>query len=370
MDPEKMRNPLQTFFRASRKALNAQKPARKKIQRFGALPKSKAMLRPKSVTAEPKALRKAPASLLKPRASRPEPGSFVDGEFAGSNGTMAYKLYTPVGSSRRKLPLVVMLHGCRQSAGNFATGTGMNRIADELGFLVLYPQQSKAANLVRCWNWHRPGDQKRGRGEPAKIAELTGAVVTLCKGDVNRVYVAGLSAGGAEAAIVASAYPEIYVAVGVHSGISKGNVRTLNGALSAMRSGGDLSADIPACQPRPTIVFHGDRDNVVNPSSVEGFVATALRLVEGPISTLVETGRSNGGREFTRTVYRHKRDKPLIETWIIHGSGHGWSGGNVLGLDTDPAGPDASRAMIRFFFGFKRSVPTIAAKTTCSSRAV
>ena len=365
-----MRNPFQTFFRASRIALGAQTPARKKAQQSLALPKSKAKPRPKFVTAKSMASRKVPTSLSMPRASRPEPGSFVDGEFAGSNGAIAYKLYTPVGSSRRKLPLVVMLHGCRQSAGNFAIGTGMNRIADELGFLVLYPQQSKAANLVRCWNWHRPGDQKRGRGEPAKIAELTRAVVTLCKADVNRVYVAGLSAGGAEAAIVASAYPEIYMAVGVHSGISKGNVRTLNGALSAMRSGGDLSADIPALQPRPTIVFHGDRDRVVNPSSVEGFVATALKLVEGSISTLVETGRSTGGRDFTRTVYRHQRDKPLIETWIVHGSGHGWSGGNFLGLDTDPAGPDASREMIRFFFGFKRSAPAIAAKTTRPNHAV
>ena len=364
-----MRNPFRTFFRASRKALNPRAPT-PKILRSGVLPKSKAKPRPKRLGAKQMALRKPPAPVPAPRASRPEPGSFVDGEFACSNGKIAYKLYTPVGSSRRRLPLVVMLHGCRQSAGNFATGTGMNRIADELGFLVLYPQQSKTANFMRCWNWHRPGDQKRGRGEPAKIAELTRAVVSLCKGDANRVYVAGLSAGGAEAAIVASAYPEIYMAVGVHSGISKGNVRTLNGALSAMRSGGDLSADMPVCQPRPTIVFHGDRDSVVHPSSVEGFVASALGLVEGPISTVVETGRSDGGREFTRTVYRHKRDKPLIETWIVHGSGHGWSGGNFLGLDTDPAGPDASREMIRFFFEFKRSLPMIAAKTTRPNVAI
>lgn len=353
-----MRNPFQAFFKASRKVGKARLTPARAMQRVGLVAKPRP--KPKRVKAKPIALLKVAASKPRRRSSRPVPGSFVDGEFASSYGTIDYKLYTPVGSPRRRLPLVVMLHGCGQSAGNFATGTGMNQIADELGFLVLYPQQSKVANLLRCWNWHRPGDQMRGRGETAKIAELTQAVTSLCKANASRVYIAGISAGGATAAIVATAYPEVYMAVGVHSGISKGNIRTLNGALRAMRNGGEISADIPTAQPRPTIVFHGDRDSVVNPTSVEGFVTDALRLAGDPITTRVETGRSKRGRDFTRTVYRRKREKPLIETWIVHGSGHGWSGGGFMGLDTDPAGPDASREMIRFFFDFKRTAPVTA----------
>jgi poly(3-hydroxybutyrate) depolymerase len=167
-----------------------------------------------------KGVRKAkPKGALTPSAeTRPEPGSFVDGQFACREGKLAYKLYTPQGSKRRRLPLLVMLHGCAQSASSFAIGTRMNRIADERGFLVLYPQQSVSANLNRCWNWHRPGDQKRGSGEPSMIAALTRHIIDLCKANSARVYIAGISAGGSAAAITASAYPELYVAVGVPFG--------------------------------------------------------------------------------------------------------------------------------------------------------
>jgi poly(hydroxyalkanoate) depolymerase family esterase len=294
--------------------------------------------------------------LKTPRASRPAPGSFVSGRLGNAHGDLAYKLYTPRGSTRRRLPLVVMLHGCTQSATDFALGTGMNRLADERGFLVLYPQQSVSANLGRCWNWHRPGDQKRGSGEPAAIAALTRHAMTICRANPSRVYIAGISAGGAAAAIIASAYPELYVAVGVHSGLARGNVSTLSGALAAMRSGVAAGAaaggKVPG--PLPTIVFHGDQDNVVHPSNASGFLAQLQRSGAGSIASRTQRGRSSGGRDFTRTVYRRSGGEVLLEDWTVHGSGHAWSGGSAAGSYTDPAGPDASREMIRFFLTHKR----------------
>lgn len=297
------------------------------------------------------------ASTLGCRETRPPPGTFVDGEFSSVHGKLAYKLYTPVGSSRRRLPLVVMLHGCIQTAASFATSTGMNKLADDLGFLVLYPQQSTAANINRCWNWHRPSEQRRGSGEPAKIAELTRNTIDVCNADLTRVYIAGMSAGGAEAAIVAAAYPELYVALGVHSGISHGNIRTLQGAMTAMRNGSNGVADHQKALPLPTIVFHGDQDRVVNPSNTDGFLVHPSNFTPAPITGRAEKGRSPGGRDFTRTVYSHRKGKILLEKWIVHGSGHAWSGGDRAGSQIDPAGPDASREMIRFFLSYKRPVP-------------
>ena len=289
----------------------------------------------------------AKAAKRPPRASRPAPGTFVGGRFSSPHGRLDYKLYTPHGSTRRRLPLVVMLHGCTQSVADFALGTGMNALADELGFLALYPQQAVSANLGRCWNWHRPGDQKRGSGEPAAIAALTRHIIATGKANSARVYIAGISAGGAAAAIIASAYPELYVAVGVHSGLVHGTVSTLRGALSAMRTGADAGGK--ATRPLPTIVFHGDQDSVVHPSNVNGFLNQLQRSSPHPIISRTETGRSAGGRDFTRTVYRRRLGEPLLEVWTVHGGGHAWSGGSAAGSHTDPAGPDASREMMRFF---------------------
>ena len=346
-----MKNPFRAFVNASRRARKQQLSAALKLQRMVLSPGSKPK-RPK-----PRAKSAAGRISSKPsrRVSRPAPGTFVNGEFSSPHGKLTYKLYTPQGSSRRRLPLVVMLHGCTQTAAGFATGTGMNKLADELGFLVLYPQQSAAANINRCWNWHSPADQKRGIGEPAKIAALTRNVVTTCRGNSARVYIAGISAGGAAAAIIAAAYPELYVAVGVHSGVAYGNIRTLRGALSAMRNGANLIAEAQTAQFLPTIVFHGDQDRIVNPSNAGGFLANLLRSSPGSITGRTENGRSKGGRDFTRTVYRHGKGRVLMEDWTVHGSGHAWSGGNAAGSLTDPAGPDASREMIRFFFACKRN---------------
>jgi len=335
-----MRNPLRAVLKAARKSqLSAARAMRKLV-----LAPSPARKR-----AKPSGRLERPPA----RPARPEPGSFIDGQFAA----LSYKLYTPKGSARRRLPLVVMLHGCTQTAADFATGTRMNRLADELGFLVLYPQQSIKANLGRCWNWHHAGNQRRGSGEPAAIAALTRRAIHACRANPARVYIAGISAGGSAAAIIGAAYPDLFVAVGVHSSIPRGTVTNVAGALAAMRGGGSGGVGRTA-RPLPTIVFHGDGDRVVHPSNAGGFVEHLRRSSTKVLGSRAEQGRSAGGRAFTRTVYRHGVGDVLLEDWTIHGSGHAWSGGSAAGSHTDPAGPDASREMMRFFLARKRPVPS------------
>lgn len=285
---------------------------------------------------------------------RPAPGSILTDDFTCAHGALTYQLYTPTGSDRRRMPLVVMLHGCTQTAWDFATGTGMNALADQLGFLVLYPQQSSSANMARCWNWHDPLHQGRDHGEPAVIAALTRHAMALGRANPARVYIAGISAGGAAAAMVGAAYPDIFVAVGVHSGVARGEIRSLGGALAAMngRTGPASTATLP--RQLPTIVFHGDGDRVVHPSNAAGFRVNVERSGAGPLTVRSNTGRSPGGRDYTRRIYKGRSGDILLEDWTIHGSGHSWSGGSPLGSHTDPAGPDASREMLRFFFNHKR----------------
>lgn len=335
-----VKHPLRALAKAQRLALKG-----RPVSALLALqPATKAKKPRKPAAPRPKAKPSAPK-----RAARPQPGSVVQARFEDTAGAIDYRLYTPLGSARRRLPLVVMLHGCGQSASDFAAGTAMNRLADELGFLVLYPEQSRTANLGGCWNWHRRDNQQRGSGEPALIAALTRHAIALGRANPARVYVAGISAGAVAAAIVAAAYPELFVAVGAHSGLSATGITTIGQALTAMRrggSGGDGSGTKP---PPPTIVFHGDGDTVVHPSNAGGFLDTLRRSSGRPIVSRATRGRSAGGRDYTRTLHRFEGGPVMLEDWVIHGSGHAWSGGSRAGSHTDPAGPDASREMLRFF---------------------
>lgn len=266
---------------------------------------------------------------------------------------LGYKLYIPSSyEALSPVPLVVMLHGCTQSPDDFARGTRMNTLAEEQTFLVAYPGQSQTANASKCWNWFRTGDQQRGRGEPALIAGITRQVMHDFSVDTKRVYVAGLSAGGAAAAIMGATYPELYAAVGVHSGLACGAASDLPSAFAAMQRGGRVSAagvQRAGKFPRvvPTIVFHGDSDTTVhrvNGDQVIGQArgATSLRQTESQ-------GVSEGGVAYTRTVQADESGHPVLEQWIFHGAGHAWSGGSPDGSYTDPRGPDASREMLRFF---------------------
>ncbi|MCY1644989.1 extracellular catalytic domain type 1 short-chain-length polyhydroxyalkanoate depolymerase [Methylorubrum sp. SL192] len=266
--------------------------------------------------------------------------------FGNAAGSRAYDLFVPSGYEGAPLPLVVMLHGSSQSSRDFAIGTGMDRVAEEQSFLVAYPDQPRSANLGKSWNWFRNGDQKRDEGEPSILAGLTREIMAKFNVDPARVYVAGLSSGGAAAAVMALAYPDIYAAVGIHSGLASGSAGSMSVAFSTMRRGA-LLRPRQATHPLPTIVFHGDRDTTVSP--VNGDQAIAQAQPDGELNITTVEGRSDGGMAYTRTILIEPDGKWSSEQWVLHGGGHAWAGGHPSGSHTDPTGPDASREMLRFF---------------------
>ncbi len=259
-------------------------------------------------------------------------------------GNRSYKLYIPASYNGTAVPLIVMLHGCTQSPDDFARGTRMNELAEERGWLVAWPAQSRTANSSGCWNWFNPADQQRGCGEPALIAGITRQIMRDFAVDPARIYVAGLSAGGAMAAILGAAYPDLYAAVGVHSGLARGVANDMPSAFSAMRNGGVPIASSVAV---PTIIFHGDADTTVNP--VNGLQVAAQASAAEPLRTTSSDGPSEGGLGWTRHVAATIGGRPILEQWLLHGVGHAWSGGSVAGSFVEPRGPDASRAMLNFF---------------------
>ncbi|MEO8936665.1 MAG: PHB depolymerase family esterase [Burkholderiaceae bacterium] len=274
-------------------------------------------------------------------------GRFIDGSLAFDGLQARYKLFIP-GVPAAEPQLIVLLHGCTQDPDDFAAGTAMNVRAEQQGFYVLYPMQSAAANPSRCWNWYRPDDQQRDRGEPALIAGMTRDVIDRYGIDADRVYAAGLSAGGAMAAILGSRYPELFAAVGVHSGLPAGAAANIPDALSAMRSGtrrGQRTATPLAAQV-PTIVFHGDRDTTVHPVNGESVIDD---VVVGADAPAVVKGQAPGGKGYSNSTYRDVEGKVVAEHWIVHGLAHAWSGGNPEGTHTDADGPSATDEMLRFF---------------------
>ncbi len=269
--------------------------------------------------------------------------------FTGSAGSRSYRLFVPSNAGAR-MPLVIMLHGCTQSPDDFAAGTRMDALAEEQSFIVAYPAQTKAANSSRCWNWFNAAEQVRERGEPSIIAGITREIIEGCPVDPARVYVAGLSAGGAAAATLASLYPDLYAAVCVHSGLACGAAKDMMSAFGAMRSGGTPGATLArSSNPVPTIVFHGDHDATVNAINGDQVVAQARGDAAYSIDTV--EGQGPRGTTYTKTVETDRRGRAMLEQWVLHGSGHAWSGGSAKGSFTDPEGVDASREMLRFFRG-------------------
>jgi len=283
-----------------------------------------------------------------------QPEQWTDGSFSHQGRTLAYKLYVPphaAGASPKARSLVLMLHGCTQNPADFAAGTQMNALAREHGFVVLYPEQTQHANAQKCWNWFKPQHQQRGRGEPALLAALTQSVMAGQDVDPARVYVAGLSAGAAMADILGRCYPDLFAAVGVHSGLPSGAADNVMSALSAMRSGTSAApAPLGHGPMPPVIVFHGDADATVHPDNGASVVSAArgLRGADEAVPRITQ-GNSLQGQRYTQTVYTAADGQRTVEHWLLHGAGHAWSGGSMAGTYTDPRGADASVEMLRFF---------------------
>ena len=323
---------------------------------------------------------------------------FSEHAYTGSAGSRRYKLFIPSTYHGQQMPLIVMLHGCTQTPDDFATGTRMNLLAEKHGCFVAYPAQSKKANMSKCWNWFKASDQSRDRGEPAIIAGLVRELLLTYGLDAQRVYVAGLSAGGAMAVILGrtypdlfaavgvhsglpygaahdlpsafatmhrpdrgASYPDLYAAIGVHSGVACGAASDLPSAYAVMQRGGAAAAPVdtpPSIV--PTIVFHGDRDVTVHPGNGRR-VATQIAAVNadersnGSPTTESRTGESPGGYSYTCTLFKDDNERTVVEHWLVHGAAHAWLGGDPRGSFVDPGGPDASSEMTRFFLARTRA---------------
>ena len=271
---------------------------------------------------------------------------FEERTFANLAGTRTYKLFVPSSFSGNPLPLVVMLHGCDQSPDDFAAGTQMNAMAEEQSFLVAYPAQTQSANFSKCWNWHNAAEQRRDFGEPSLIAGITRQIMEEFPVQAGCVYVAGLSAGGAAAAVMGSVYPDLYAAVGVHSGLACGAASDMGSAFFAMLLGRAPPRG-GAGRALPTIVFHGDRDTTVHPAN--GGHVIVQSKAGATLQTTISQGQGSGGMDYTCTVQSDESGHAILEHWELHGAGHAWSGGSSTGSYTEPRGPDATREMMRFF---------------------
>ena len=302
-----------------------------------------------------------------PSSSRP--ASFTKHAFAFEGQSYPYRLYVPSATQAavdRPMPLIVLLHGCKQDALDFAHGTAMNVLAEQHHAMVLYPEQTPSGNAMMCWNWFEPSHQQVGKGEPGMIAALTQKVAAQHGANPSRIYVAGLSAGGSMAVVVAGLYPDLFAAVGVHSGMAAGAAQDVMSAFSAMRSGAK-GHKMPAL---PTIVFQGTGDTTVSPENGEFVTDAALAAFKAADVELIKTKNKIDAKTddptpatmfdaskpetAQRIIYSNNSGKPMVESWRIRGGSHAWSGGSAQGSYTDPDGPDASAAMMAFFLLHKK----------------
>ena len=288
---------------------------------------------------------------------------FSSGEFSHAGLCVPYRLYIPSTTSLTPMPLLLLLHGCTQDAEDFATGTAMNAIADENGIAVLYPSQTAKANANKCWNWFEPAHQRRGSGEPAALSALTQQISSDHAFDTQRVFVAGMSAGGAMAVVLGEQYPELFAAVGIHSGLPSGVANNLMQALSAMKGGSHpivrrqpippiREATTPtSARNQPTIVFHGAQDHTVDAANAQTIITNCLHHASAADDDITSQCIQPvpGPNAVTITTYSDSAKQVICEYWHLHSAGHRWSGGDSAGTHTDAEGPNASAEMVRFF---------------------
>jgi poly(hydroxyalkanoate) depolymerase family esterase len=260
-------------------------------------------------------------------------------------------------------PLVVALHGCTQTAASLAADTRLNELADRHGLVVAYLEQSGGRNLRRCWNWFEPAHQVRGGGEPALLAEAVAGLATGVEHqaiDSDRVFLAGFSAGGAMACVLAATYPDLFAGLAVHSGLAYRSARGLRAALKAMGHGaGDPGGLGPAARAAmgerwrilPTIVLHGNADRIVHPVNGDQ-IAMQWRHVNGLADerepAVTERRRVEGGHAYTRRRWYGGEGAP-VEQIAVDGLAHAWAGGAAGGAYADPRGPSAAEEIWRFF---------------------
>jgi poly(hydroxyalkanoate) depolymerase family esterase len=279
--------------------------------------------------------------------NEPTADELETGLFSCAFGTREYRLLAPKSAQQalaegRDPPLLVFLHGCRQSAASFETGVKARELAEKKGFFALFPQQSKKANGWGCWNWFRAANQKRDGGEAALIASMArGAQLRLGVSE-RRVFALGLSAGGSMALALSSLFPEVFSACASHSGLPFASARDLPGALMAMRGGAARQGPSPQT---PLIVFQGMEDETVSSVNAQRSLARAVGREEPHSKTL----RKMGGRSVEILSYEDGHGQPRQELWLIEGAGHAWSGGDPAGGYADAAGPNATLEALRFF---------------------
>lgn len=366
--------PAAAMAKAVRSATRALPPAAR------ALPTAAASLTKPALTkpARPKRKRPASARSTKRKAAARRPGTaasagvrgrWISARFTGPAGTRAYKVYVPTGLRKTtKVPLVLALHGCTQNADDFAAGTRLNDLADRQRFVVVYPEQGVTHNAQRCWNWFRPQHQFRAQGEPAILAGIVRKVsqeTARWRIDPERVYVLGISAGGAMSVVLAATYPELFAAVGVHSAPPYRSASSPAGALAAMHGRAvapPIDAAVLEAMP-PMIIFQGTMDGTVSSGNGQrvadqwlayhqhGVGRTGSPPVGRPRVTSSPAPRPTTAR--SRRGYTVNRwyagGQKVLELWTVQGLGHAWSGGSSAGSYIDGRGPRATTEMWKFF---------------------
>ncbi|HEU5231099.1 MAG TPA: PHB depolymerase family esterase [Ktedonobacteraceae bacterium] len=307
-----------------------------------------------------------------PSTARASGGTWQSFVFVSPAGNHPFFVYTPVNyHPGTPVPLMVMLHGCLQTPSDLAAGTQMDQLADQKQFIVVYPQQTATFNASSCWNWFLPADQIRGAGEPSVIAGITQFVEQTTSQwtiDARRVYVTGISAGAAMSVIMGATYPDIYAAIGVHSGteyqasvspLTAGSVLLFGGPNPSTQGRAALNAMGSHARVVPTIVFHGTSDTTVAPINGDQAVQqwmTTDKLASGgsysasfgsPSSSI--NGQVSGGHSYRVRQWKDNGGNEVQEYWTVNGMGHAWSGGSSAGSFTDPQGPSATQAMYTFF---------------------